>query len=217
MIEFILGAPFVLSAAIVIAISIAVLLEYEKNGWATSLFSIGIALVLWSYKTVIFDFVSASPMATVYFALSYIIAGLVWSLIKWKNYIGKNADKFYATKEEFERTHVISKDWELWITHLKNNFSGCGFFTGDSAETTISKIIPKALAKKALIVSWISYWPMSLSATLLNNPFRRFFEWVYGLVSGIYDKIGNHEASKMLSGVTKDVMSSVEPKKIIKG
>ena len=54
-----------------------------------------------------------------------------------------------------------------------------------------------------MITSWISYWPASLGATLLNNPFRRFFEWIYSLVSGIYDKIGNSAAKGIVSGIKK--------------
>lgn len=39
--------------------------------------------------------------------------------------------------------------------------------------------------------NWISYWPVSIAATLLNNPFRQFFEWIYSNLSGYYDKITN--------------------------
>ena len=70
MIDFILSAPFVLSAIIVIAISIAVLLEFEKNGWATTLFSLGLALTGWVYKNEIWDFISGNPLPTVYFILA---------------------------------------------------------------------------------------------------------------------------------------------------
>jgi hypothetical protein len=51
------------------------------------------------------------------------------------------------------------------------------------------KIMPIGSENKASIIAWISYWPLSLLATLLNNPFRRLFEYVYSLVANAYDKI----------------------------
>ena len=44
----------------------------------------------------------------------------------------------------------------------------------------------------------ISYWPVSLIATLLNNPFRKFFEMVYSNISGFYDKITNSYKAEAL-------------------
>jgi len=35
-------------------------------------------------------------------------------------------------------------------------------------------------------------------ATLLNNPFRKFFEWVYDNLSGYYDKITNSQKQTLL-------------------
>ena len=210
MIEFILSAPFVLSAIIVIAISIAVLLEFEKSGWATTLFSIGSALTIWAYKAEIWDVASTNPLPILYFSLAYIAAGLTWSLFKWKIYIGKRTEKFNLAKQTFiDANGDIKNNWKGWISYLNDGIYyslniGSIFYESNKPEEIVAKIIPKANIKKSLIVSWISYWPMSLAATLLNNPFRRFFEWIYSLVAGIYDKMGNAEAKKMMDGLEKN-------------
>lgn len=208
MIEFILSAPFVLSAVCIIAISMAVLLEFEKEGWATTLFSFGIALTLWAYKEEIWGVVSANPWSTVYFSLAYVGAGIVWSFMKWKSYIGKKIDLFTEYKQKFiDKNGDINSNWKLWTDFLYGNKTSLGassyFDVKDTPETIAQKIIPQANTKKSLIVSWISYWPMSLSATILNNPFRRFFEWIYSLVSGIYDKMGSSAAKKMMAGIER--------------
>lgn len=214
MIEFILSAPFVLSAVIVIAVIMAVLLEFEKEGWATTLFSLGIALSLWAYKSEIWDFISSSPMTTLYFTISYVIAGLIWSLFKWKVYINKRVDLYESLKAEFSSRKEIKSNWKDWIACLNGHMKG---FYGDdySPEKVADVIIPKANEKKSLIVSWISYWPMSLGATLLNNPFRKFFEWIYSMVSGIYDKIGSSAATRISSGLEKDAVQPGDSKKKI--
>ncbi len=222
MIEFILSAPFVLSAICVIAIAMSVLLEYELEGWATTLFSIGTALVMWAYKAEIWDFMSTNPMPLLYFAVSYVVAGLVWSLFKWKLYIGKRTEKFNIAKQKFTSTNGdIKSQWKPWIDYLGKSLSSyygeCFSFT-ETPEQIVKKIIPLANTKKTLIVSWISYWPMSLGATLLNNPFRKFFEFIYSLVSGIYDKMGSSAAENLMVGFEKDEVQPDNSKKsLLKG
>lgn len=208
MIEFILSAPFVLSVIFIIAISMAILLEFEREGWATTFFSIGIALTLWAYKIEIWDVVSTNPWPTIYFSLSYVVAGIIWSFVKWKNYIGSKIDLFTEYKQNFIKENGdINSNWKKWTEFLYNHKNTLGassyFEVKDTPETIAEKILPKANDKKSLIVSWISYWPMSLSATLLNNPFRKFFYWIFSLVSGIYDKIGNAAAKKMMVGIER--------------
>jgi hypothetical protein len=209
MIEFILSAPFVIGAVVTIAIIIAVLLEFEKNGWATTLFSLGVGLTLWAYKREIWEVVSGNPMPTIYFALAYIGAGLAWSLMKWKLYINKRVDRFEEAKREFLRTgKEIKSNWKDWVSFLNSKIPSylrnASFYESDSPDDIAESLVPIATEKKALIVSWISYWPMSLGATFLNNPFRRFFEWIYGLVSGIYDKMGTSATKKIAAGLEKD-------------
>lgn len=224
MIEFILSAPFVLSAIIVIVILIAVLLEFEKEGWATTLFSLGTALTIWAYKAEIWDLVSNNPLPILYFSLVYIAAGLTWSFFKWKIYISKRTETFNLAKQNFiDANGEIKNNWETWIDFLNDNIYynlnlSTSFYVKNTPEEVVYKIIPKANSKKSLIVSWISYWPMSLGATLLNNPFRKFFEWIYSLVAGIYDKMGNAETKKMMDGIEKIETPPEEgKKKVIKG
>lgn len=220
MIEFFLSAPFVLSAIIIIAVAIAVLLEFEKEGWATTLFSVGAVLTLWSYKGVIWDVVSTNPLPIVYFVLTYIVLGIGWSIFKWKFYINVKVDKFNFIKSTFvEKYGEIKDNWKKWIGYLQNvkdsTFGGKSFYESDSPEAIVAKVIPQASTKKALIVSWISYWPMSLGATLLNNPFRKFFEWIYSLVSGIYDRMSSNASAKIMNGIEKNEDEGAGSKKKI--
>ena len=219
MIEFILSAPFVLSAICVIAVAMSILLEYELEGWATTLFSIGTALVLWAYKSEIWDLMSTNPMPLLYFSINYVVIGLAWSLFKWKLYIGIRTEKFNMAKQQFTNDKgEIKSQWELWTRYLNEGRYGYfnhNFSFVETPEQIIKKIIPLANSKKTLIVSWISYWPMSLGATMLNNPFRKFFEFIYSLVSGIYDKMGNSAAEKLMVGFEKD--EPLKKKEIIKG
>ncbi len=210
MLEIITNAAFIFWFAIASVITIAVLLEFEKEGWATTIFSVASALIIWNYRDSIIEFVLSSPGTTFGFIGSYIAGGLIWSLIKWKSYINNKIESFQKVKEKFESNGgSIKNQWNNWISYLNSNLNR-SFFEGDTPEEVAEKVIPKASEKKSLITSWISYWPASLAATLLNNPFRRFFEWIYSMVSGVYDKMGKSAQNSISKGMEK---AQPEPKK----
>lgn len=45
------STTFIIGAWIGIAVLVAILLEFEKEGWATTFVSLGIALLMWNYRT----------------------------------------------------------------------------------------------------------------------------------------------------------------------
>ncbi len=203
MLEIITNAAFIFLFAIASVITIAVLLEFEKEGWATTIFSLASALIIWNYRDSIIEFVLSSPGTTFGFIGSYIVGGLIWSLIKWKSYINNKIESFQRVKEKFESNGgSIKNQWNNWISYLNSHLNR-SFFEGDTPEEVAEKVIPKASDKKSLITSWISYWPASLAATLLNNPFRKFFEWIYSIVSGVYDKMGQSAQNSISKGMEK--------------
>lgn len=192
----VLSPLFLLCFAIVAFIAIAILLEFEKEGWATTVFSLSIALLLWNYKNDLLWFIGSNPAATIGFVVSYVVLGIGWSFLKWRSYVKNIFDKFKNLKRDF-----IDEHKELTIENQgdfnrvlnsnlkdKNGYS-LSLSNYDTLETAVDKVTPSSNKKKSVITSWIAYWPASLIATLLNDPFRKFFEAVYEKVSGVYDKI----------------------------
>lgn len=222
-IAFISTGAFLFWFSIIAIVIMAVLLEFEKEGWATTIFSLGTALVLWTNRGSIFEFITQNPGNTIGFILSYVAAGIIWSFVKWRTYVKKKTGKFQELKEAFAKKYAndggIADNWKAWVKFLNDQLSygdRDSIYEHFSPEQVVQAIIPVAKAKKSLIVSWISYWPASLGATLLNNPFRRFFEWIYSLVSGIYDRITNSETKAMLVGIEKNE-DGPKDKKILRG
>lgn len=200
------STTFMIGAWVVIAILMAILLEFEKEGWATTFFSLGIALLLWNFRTDIWTFISSNPTATIGFTVTYILIGIVWSFLKWNSYVKNVFNKLKALKADFIREHKEINDKNRSIFNMEVNHSGIRrgdggtLYISDNTtlEAIIEKISPIASEKKSVITSWISYWPVSLMATLLNNPFRKFFEWVYDNLSGYYDKITTSQKQTLL-------------------
>jgi hypothetical protein len=193
------STTFIIGAWISIAVLVAILLEFEKEGWATTFVSLGIALLMWNYRGEIWDVISQNPWPTVGFVVSYIIIGIVWSFIKWTTYVKRTLGRIKKVKDEYIAEHKEINDsnragFNQMIEKLRLKDSS-GYTISVYDTTTlgdiIKKVTPVASEKKTIITAWISYWPMSLVGTLLNNPFRNFFEWVYDNLSGYYDKITN--------------------------
>lgn len=185
---------------------IAILLENEKEGWATTIVSISLALAFWLNKDSIMSFVSQNPSQLIGFVLSYILVGVVWSFIKWQLYVRKAFKPLKELKAEFIAKHKVLNEATLPKLNAMINSARIlkpnGYEVSASEKTpfedTVNNITPLASKKKSVITSWISYWPISLSATLLNNPFRHFFEWLYENLSGLYDRITNANKKSLL-------------------
>lgn len=191
------SATFIWIASVVIIVAMALLLEFEKEGWATTLFSLGVALIMWNFRTDIWATVTHNVWTTIGFAVTYVVIGALWSFMKWNSYTKKIFTKFKEIKTEFEKENgVITNDNRRFFNDLIHNANfkdkdGSDIYTSsdDSLEKIALKIAPVAAKKKSVITAWISYWPVSVGATLLNNPFRKFFEGVYAKISKVYDKI----------------------------
>ena len=201
------SATFIWVATIAILVGMAVLLEFEKEGWATTLFSLGTALILWNFRGEIWEFMTGNPSATIGFAVSYVVVGIMWSFMKWRTYVRKIFNKLKTIKDDFiaqngdinndNRKHFNVLVYQARFIDPRTEYT-YEPMSDTRLEEIAVKVTPLASKKKSIITSWISYWPVSLAGTLLNNPFRQFFEWIYDNISGIYDKISKRYQNELL-------------------
>ncbi len=56
---------------------------------------------------------------------------------------------------------------------------------------------PMAASNKAKITAWMIFWPFSMVGTVLNDPVKRIFTFLFGRFKHLYQK--------MSDGVFKDV------------
>jgi len=190
---FFASSTVLIIAFAIIAIAMMVLLEIEREGWATTVFSLGIALLIWTFKMSILTVIFISPLMTIAFIVFYVLAGVSWSFLKWNSFSKRIFEKAVEVKRQFLVEYKVINDdnREALNTRVKSlGLKGGSYIrNGDTWEEVCGKIAPAPIDKKSTIISWISYWPMSLLGTLLNNPFRKFFTWVYESVSGFYEQI----------------------------
>lgn len=213
MITFLTSLVFILPFLIVSAIVMIVSLETDKEGVASTFFSLATALVIWSYGSEIWFFISNNILTTIYFSVTYLILGLIWSFIKWNQKVSKIFKLFTKLKNDFiaehgeiiERSDGVIGNKKKFYNTLEYKFKTAdgkrkisNFYEIESIEDVIKDITPIGIKHKGKIISWISYWPLSLIGTILNDPFRRFFEWIYESVSEFYDKITTRQKNKYI-------------------
>jgi hypothetical protein len=204
MIEILANSYVILIVGIVAAIVTMISLEMEKEGVATTAISIALALLLWNYGTELWSFVKNDVGTTFLFVLGYLVVGVVWSFLKWNEFVKRKIELFkkiraevIVTRPEFSDTNY--KDIDYLCERLRaNGFKGIWLYQVKSIGEIILKITPIGSENKSSIIAWISYWPLSLLATLLNNPFRRLFEYVYSLVANAYDKISQRHFKSLI-------------------
>ena len=209
MIAFLTSMVFIIPFLIVAGIVMIISLETNKEGVASTFFSLATALVIWSYGSEIWGLITQNILTTLYFSVGYIILGLIWSFLKWNQKVAKIFKLFSKFKTKFiEKNGEITDanrykfNQTLEYKFKKSDFYSISSFGYEkepySEKKVIQEITPKGIDNKAKIVSWIGYWPLSLIGTLLNDPFRRFFEWIYESVSGVYDKITTRQKNKYI-------------------
>lgn len=200
MLEILANSYVVLGISAIAAIVMMISLEVEREGIATTAVSIALALLLWNYGQNVWEFVKSDYLTTTLFVLGYLVAGVVWSFLKWNEKVKKVFGEFKVLKDKYvKKKGKIETPEEIkdFCSYL-NDKTPRSFYDKKSMTEIVSVITPKGIDNKSTIVAWISYWPLSLLATLLNNPFRRLFEYVYSLVSGLYDRISKKHASALI-------------------
>lgn len=208
---FLLATPLLIALFVLLVIFISVAVELENTKWANGLFSLGIGILIWHYRTEIWDWISSNPWDTVMFVGIYILGGLLWSLIKWKSYISKSARQFTEVRDNFiKEVGPIGSHWSDWINTLnRSKFTGIentyenSFEFSNEPEDIVRKLTINPAEKRSIIISWISYFPMSVAATFLNDPIRRFFSWVYEKFSGVYRRMSKSSVKNIGEGMNK--------------
>lgn len=208
MIALISSLTFIYCFLAVAIIGIIISLELEKEGTATTFLSLAVALLFWNYGSDILAFVNTNYLQVIGFAISYVLVGIFWSFLKW-NYkvkgifkkLGKIQSKFLNGLGQIPEESLKKLNKE--ISKAKFRYSDNSGYVNPTYDTdftkTLEDLTPKGDEYKSVIVAWISYWPLSLIGTLVNNPFRHFFNWVYDSVSGTYDKVTKNQIKNYIN------------------
>lgn len=110
-------------------------------------------------------YITYKPFHSIGWILGYFVLGTAWSVAKWAFFVLRKRDKALDTlRKETERYHYTP-------TEVKP---------------------PQVSEHKNLIVGWMIYWPFSALWTLINDPVKRAFTWIYYRISKRLQTISDH-------------------------
>jgi hypothetical protein len=112
-----------------------------------------------------FVFIKDHPVLSLLRILIYIGIGLVWSVFKWYFFLQNTKEKLLKQ-----------------IEYRKEEYPGNTKLNGPIHESDF----PKAKDNKARIISWMSYWPFSAFWTLINEPVKKIFKFIYTKFEGVF-------------------------------
>lgn len=149
--------------------------QEEPNGWHalwTCLF-IGAGLYFLGSREAItnaLQYVIDHPMRSIFAGLTYFVFGTVWSIFKWYFFLKEQQRKDkWPTKTVYEDAAD------------KSSFK--------ARESRTVKIPFQAKDYRSDILMWMTWWPFSAFWTIINDPVRKAFEWIFDRMEGTFNRI----------------------------
>jgi len=195
MIEALLAAGLLFwGIVVVLTILLFIFIEYNQGGWATISLLAVLGILQWWARIDIIGAVQQEPLLAVAGIAGYLIAGTLWAFVKWWFYTKAERRKYDEFKAEWlkgteriyaDKDHGPFKDVPhmsmllpdgTWSDEMKGLFAQAVASEWDPR----IEIHPQVTRHKQQIYLWLCYWPWSLTWTLIDDPVRRAFRWIYG-------------------------------------
>lgn len=136
----------------------------------------------------VFHWIYENPLTVLVGVGCYLLAGVVWGLIKWYFFCLNKADNYATRRKDFA---------DRFATYQKNNPTSKVTFPDFLSDNVYCNDFPPTPANnKARITAWMTYWPCSAVWTILNDPIRRFYNFVYNRLTNLYTRISNSVFSR---------------------
>lgn len=179
----------VVAVLFVIFVVECLLLEVEHWGWATlTLIATGVAVQLTGVANIL-DFVHHHTVDAILYTLVYLALGVVWSFIKWFSFLMGFRDKFRETRDEWYSTNKVALSDPLTPAQ-QSDLDKTFAYKSYNGNALLYK--PKAAKNKRRITAWMAYWPFSVVGTVINDPIRRLFKFLFNSFKALYQKIADH-------------------------
>lgn len=140
----------------------------------------------------------------------YLVIGLIWSFIKWLQFVRKHYQAIKKAKEYYySENHSVSDLNSCISTAFSEIFGNERYKTKSyvdilrirattkeetfdgSKKSIIENAIPKAGNNKANIIGWMVYWPFSVISFILKDLLEIIYRTLFNLFESVYNTISN--------------------------
>jgi len=150
-------------------IVITALEEHEQGIFA--LIALMVTLVTLNLSMPVFRTLIFNPKRTILLIAAYFVVGAVWGFVKWFLYVTRELERYNEAKATILYKHKASALTQDTARELKEYISDYGM--------NQIELNPQVREHKSDIMRWMIYWPFSGLWTLVNDPVRRAFRFIY--------------------------------------
>lgn len=160
-----------------------IFLENDNGFGATvSLLTFGAAILFlgdWNP----FPLMMVDPLWAIEMVGAYFLGGAIWAVAKWYFHGLNVRDEYRNIKERFFNSEgIVGDKIPQKLVNKWENIVNSKFPYG---------VPPKARDNLATIMMWMTHWPFSFVWTILNDPIRRIFMFIYARLAGLMQKISD--------------------------
>lgn len=179
------------------AIALFALVFNEKGTWATVTLVLTLVLLNFVSKIPIVHYVFANPVKTGLLVVGYFVAGTLWSIAKWWFFVRRRRENYDELKAEFLEEHKIQGDEvppnlrQQWRHHIEYRYSTQPYNSKNCRDNCDCGIKPLVRNHKGDVLRWMSYWPVSATCTLIDDPVRKLFNWIFCVIHTHLQKVSD--------------------------
>ena len=145
-------------------------------------------------KVDFFDQITHHPAASAFWILGYLIAGFLWSFIKWWLYSHKKAEEFSRVRCRFLKENQAHYNKKAVIHPELGNITEdtkvpANLMDDWKRHIVCCGAIPRVRENKGKISIWVTYWPASMIWSLVNDFVKKFIRVIVMKCRKIYEGI----------------------------
>jgi hypothetical protein len=171
-----------------IAVSIAIICSIEFESNLAGLATIAVATVLVFFfggvgiPTVagVFGWFDKNLLKIVWLLLLYVIGGGIWGSIKYLFWVHDQRDWFKTQEKELRKQYDKGYHMNGYTPINKTTSPMFADYHRASWEDLVGW-----MNNKARIATWMAWWPWSAFWTLVRDPFKHAFRFIYETMAGL--------------------------------
>jgi hypothetical protein len=147
-----------------------------------------------------------ATLAIITFAMLYYWFGSKEDVVKILTYIRDNPTKILLYFLAYVAVGIV---WAFvkWYFFVHSRYEKSKADKKDYHNRTL--VVPTARDNKFRIMSWMYYWPFSGLWTLINEPLKKSFKYVFSKISATFDRISNHMFSDLIQEEEKQKQEEI--------
>lgn len=169
--------------------------EYENGVGATVSLIVFAAALQWFGDTDIIGFVVANPLKLVAIVASYFLLGAIWGTAKWWIFVRDRLEEYEELRDDFLRNKGLPTGQTVPVTYRQEWKQMLERSRSYRDGRTLSEA-PRARDNKGRIMRWMSFWPVSMLWSFLDDFVKRVFKTIYYRIANFLQRISDNMFAK---------------------